>query len=124
MILTLGGNDLLRGLPPGEARANLDAILGRADDRGVPVLLVPMVAPGNYGPDYKAAFDAIYPELAAAHGALLAEPFLQPILSLPERAKAMADYVQADGLHPNKDGVALVVAALGPRVLSLLDRVE
>lgn len=124
MILTLGGNDLLRGLPPEEARGNLDAILDRTDERGIPVLLIPMPAPGNYGPDYKAAFDAIYPELAAKHGARLAQPFLQPILSLPDRAKAMTQYVQADGLHPNKDGVALIVEALGQDVLALLERVE
>ncbi|WP_419762706.1 arylesterase [Defluviimonas aestuarii] len=124
MILTLGGNDLLRGLQPEDARANLDAILDRTDERGIPVLIVPMSAPGNYGPDYKAAFDAIYPDLAAEHGALLAPPFLQPILSLDDRAQAMAEYVQTDGLHPNAQGVALIVEALGPEVLSLLERVE
>ncbi len=124
MIVTLGGNDVLRGLPPGEARANLDAILTKADDRGIPVLLVPIEAPGNYGPDYKAEFDAIYADLAAKHGALLADPFLAPILSLPDRQKALADYIQPDGLHPNAKGVALVVAALGPKVLELLARTE
>lgn len=122
MIVTLGGNDVLRGLPPGEARANLDAILTKADGRGIPVLLVPIEAPGNYGPDYKAEFDAIYADLAAKHGALLAGPFLAPILSLPDRQKALADYIQPDGLHPNAKGVALVVAALGPKVLELLAR--
>lgn len=124
MILTLGGNDLLRGLPPGEARANLDAILTKAGDRGIPVLLVPMQAPGNYGPDYKAEFDAIYAGLAEKHGAILADPFLAPILALPDRQKALADYLQPDGLHPNARGVALVVAALGPKVLELLARTE
>ncbi|MGB3313639.1 MAG: arylesterase [Albidovulum sp.] len=124
MILTLGGNDLLRGLPPEEARGNMDAILARIEGKGIPVLLVPMSAPGNYGPDYKTRFDAIYPELAVAHDAILTQPFLTPILSLPDRAKALADYVQPDGLHPNRDGVALVVETLGPQVLTLLDRVE
>ena len=124
MIITLGGNDLLRGIPPQEARANLDAILTRADDKGIPVLLVPMQAPGNYGPDYKADFDAIYAGLAESHGALLAEPFLAPILALPDRQKALADYVQPDGIHPNAAGVALVVEALGPKVLELLARAE
>ncbi len=124
MIVTLGGNDLLRGLPPEAARANLEAILERTEARGIPVLLVPMTAPGNYGPDYKAEFDAIYPELAAAHGALLAEPFLAPILALPDRARAVADYFQPDGLHPNAQGVALVVAALGPEVLKLIERID
>jgi acyl-CoA thioesterase-1 len=124
MILTLGGNDLLRGIPPEEARANLDAILAKADGRGIPVLLVPMQAPGNYGQDYRDSFDAIYPDLAAKHGAILAEPFLAPILALPDRQKALANYVQPDGLHPNAKGVALVVEALGPKVLELLARAE
>jgi acyl-CoA thioesterase I len=124
MIVTLGGNDLLRGLPPEEARANLDAILTRADAAGLPVLLVPMVAPGNYGPDYKAAFDAIYPDLATTHGAILGQPFLQPILAQPDRQAAMNDLMQPDGLHPNAKGVALVIEALGPEVLTLLGRVK
>ncbi len=124
MIVTLGGNDLLRGLPPDEARTNLDAILSRADAAGLPVLLIPMVAPGNYGPDYKSAFDAIYPDLATAHGATLAPPFLQPILSQPDQQAAMNELMQPDGLHPNAKGVALVVEALGPTVLALLDRIR
>jgi acyl-CoA thioesterase-1 len=124
MIVTLGGNDLLRGLPPEEARANLDAILTRADAAGLPVLLVPMAAPGNYGPDYKSDFDAIYPDLAKAHGAILGRPFLQPILAQPDRQAAMNDLMQPDGLHPNAKGVALVVDVLGPEVLALIDRVK
>lgn len=124
MIVTLGGNDLLRGLPPEEARANLDAILARVEAKGLPVLLVPMLAPGNYGPDYKASFDAIYADLAADHGAILADPFLAPILALPDRQQALADYIQPDGLHPTAKGVALVVEALGPKVLELLRRTE
>ncbi|MCB2129909.1 MAG: arylesterase [Rhodobacteraceae bacterium] len=121
MILTLGGNDLLRGIAPEDARANLDAIIQTALARNIPVLLVPMSAPGNFGPDYKAAFDAIYPDLAAKYGLHLAQPFLQPILDLPDRKAAFAEYVQRDGLHPNSKGVALVVAALGPEVLGLID---
>jgi acyl-CoA thioesterase-1 len=124
MIVTLGGNDLLRGLPPEEARANLDAILTKADAAGLPVLLIPMVAPGNYGPDYKEAFDAIYPDLAKVHGAILGQPFLQPILSQTDRQAALNELMQPDGIHPNARGVALVVEALGPVVLALLDRVE
>ncbi len=124
MIVTLGGNDLLRGLPPEEARANLDAILARIAEKGLPVLLVPMVAPGNYGPDYKTRFDAIYAELAAKHGAILADPFLAPILAMPDRQQALADYIQPDGLHPTAKGVAVVVETLGPKVLELLRRAE
>lgn len=124
MIVTLGGNDLLRGLPPEETRANLDAILSKADERGMPVLLVPMAAPGNYGAEYKAAFDAIYPDLAKTHGATLAKPFLAPILSQPDRETALRELMQADGLHPNPKGVALVVEALGPEVAALVGKVQ
>ncbi len=80
VIVTLGGNDMLRGLPPSEARANLDGILAKAQARGLPVLLVGMQAPGNWGPEYKTEFDAIYPELAAAYPVLLADSFFGPLL--------------------------------------------
>jgi len=89
----------------------------------VPVLLVPMAAPGNYGPDYKEAFDAIYPDLANKYGATLAPPFLAPILAEPDRQAAMNTLMQADGIHPNAKGVALVVEALGPEVMSLIARI-
>ncbi|MEZ5777620.1 MAG: arylesterase [Paracoccaceae bacterium] len=124
VIVTLGGNDLLRGVPPEEARANLDGILKSIARRDLPVLLVPMSAPGNYGEDYQTAFDAIYPALAKEYAAALSPPFLSAILDIPDRETAFATYVQADGLHPNAKGVALIVEALGPDVLKLLKRAE
>ncbi|MDG4649590.1 arylesterase [Roseibacterium sp. SDUM158017] len=125
MIVALGGNDLLRGLPPGTSRANLDGILAEAEARGLPVLLVGLNAPGNYGPDYKAEFDAIYPELAAQYGAIHVESFLGALerAADADRAGAIARYMQPDGLHPNAEGVALIVEALGPEVEALLERV-
>lgn len=122
MIVALGGNDLLRGLDPEASRANLDGIVQAGQTAGVAVMLVGMTAPGNYGPDYKTAFDAIYPDLAAQYGTLYAEDFLGAITGLPDRAAAMATYVQPDGLHPNAAGVALIVGALGPVVEDLLAR--
>ena len=122
LIVALGGNDLLRGLPPEASRANLEGILIAARDAGVPVLLVGMEAPGNYGPEFKAAFDAIYPDLAAQYGALHAESFLGPLTQAAEAdpRAALASYMQADGIHPNAAGVALIVEALGPVVESLI----
>lgn len=122
MIVALGGNDILRAIPPEVARRNLDAILARTEAEGIPTLLVPMSAPGNYGPDYKRDFDAIYPDLAARHGAILSDDFLAPILKLPDRAATLRDLMQPDGIHPNAQGVSLIVAAIGPRVLELLNR--
>jgi acyl-CoA thioesterase-1 len=79
-------------------------------------------APGNFGPDYRAAFEAIYRDLAATHDTLLVRDFLAPIVAQADRAAARAAYMQADGLHPNADGVALIVAEMGPAVLALIDR--
>ena len=122
LIVALGGNDLLRGLPPEASRANLEGILQAAATAGVPVLLVGMEAPGNYGPEFKAAFDAIYPDLAAQYGALHAESFLGPLTQAAEAdpRAALASYMQSDGIHPNAAGVALIVEALGPVVESLI----
>jgi acyl-CoA thioesterase-1 len=120
MIVALGGNDLLRGIDPAVVRANLDGILGSAEGRGVPVLLVGITAPGNYGPEYQRDFDAVYVDLAREHGALMVPSFLGAIEMLPDRASAMSTYMQPDGIHPNAAGVALVVEALGPEVLRLV----
>ncbi len=122
MIVALGGNDLLRGIDPAISRANLRAILDAADEAEVEVLLIGLSAPGNYGPDYKAAFDRIYPDLAERYGVLYAPDFLA---GLGEAAKAgqAADLIQEDGIHPNAKGVALIVAALGPSVLDLVARI-
>jgi acyl-CoA thioesterase-1 len=123
VIVALGGNDFLRGLPPEAVRANLDAILAEIGSRGLPVLLVGMQAPGNFGAEYKAAFDAIYPDLAEAHGAALFPDFLQGLADLDDPALVVRDYLQGDAVHPNAAGVALIVARMGPEVLALVDRV-
>jgi acyl-CoA thioesterase-1 len=126
MIVTLGGNDMLRGLDPAGSKANLDGILKEAAARGLPVLLVAMKAPGNFGPEYKAAFDGMYGELAAQYGAVLAEDFFAGLRAAgadPGDPASMAAYMQADGIHPNPEGVKLIVEGLGPKVQELLGRV-
>ncbi len=126
LIVTLGGNDLLRGLDPSEARRNLDAILQEAAARNLPVLLVGLKASANFGPEYKAAFDAMYPELAASYGALLAEDFFAGLRSAgadPGDPASMAAFMQADGIHPNPEGVRLIVEGLGPKVAELVAKI-
>lgn len=120
LIVTLGGNDMLRGLPPAEARANLTAILQGAEAKGLPVLLVAMKAPGNYGADYKAEFDAIYPDLAAEFGALLYPGFFDALTAGAPDPAAVQPFMQADGIHPNAEGVQRIVADLGPHVEALI----
>ncbi len=120
LIVALGGNDLLRGIDPGVSRANLDGILSEARGRGLPVLLVGMDAPANYGADYKAAFDAMYPELAQRHGALHHPNFLNALAVMEDRALVLQTYMQGDAIHPNAKGVALIVKDLGPVVAELV----
>ena len=124
MIVALGGNDLLRGIPPEASRANLQGILEAAEQAGVEVLLVGLRAPGNYGPDYQQAFDAMFPDLAERYDVLHVESFLAPLAdAAADTAAALAAYMQADGIHPNAAGVAVIVEALGPEVERLIGRV-
>ncbi len=124
LILELGANDMLRGLDPALAKANLTAILDKAKAKGLPVLLVGITAPGNYGADYKAAFDAIWPDLSSRYDTLLVTDFLAPVRAAVNAGTPMADIVQDDGLHPNAKGVALIVAETGPKVVELLSRAK
>ncbi|MEO6298950.1 MAG: arylesterase [Paracoccaceae bacterium] len=124
MIVNLGGNDLLRGLDPAQAQANLDKILAVAQAKNLPVLLVGLKSSGNFGPDYKAAFDAIYPTLSAKYKTLLFPDYFAPLKQNSDDPAALTAYLQGDGIHPNVQGVALVVDAMGPLVLQLLTEVK
>lgn len=124
MIVTLGGNDVLRGVDPSDTRANLDGILDVADARDLPVLLIGLYASRNYGADFKAAFDAIHPELAEDHGALYEPNFFEGIAGDNSDPSASRQWMQADGIHPNAEGVKRIVERLGPRVRELIAQVE
>jgi acyl-CoA thioesterase-1 len=116
-IVELGANDALRGIDPKQARASLDAILGKFKQRNVDVLLAGMYAPRNWGEDYRRTFDAIYPELSQQYGTLLYPFFLDGIV-------ADAKLNQGDGLHPTKEGVAHIVARILPLAEDLVGRVK
>ena len=120
LIVALGGNDLLRGIDPAASRANLSGILQVAEARSLPVLLVGMEAPSNYGAEYKAAFDGMYSELAEEFGALYHENFLGALLDGNDRQTALAELMQGDAIHPNAAGVELIVGDIGPRVVELV----
>lgn len=113
VMVGLGGNDMLRGLPPAETRANLDAILTELDKREIPALLTGMLAAPNMGKDYVAAFNPIYPALAAKHKAPLVPFFLQAVIG---NDKLMLD----DHVHPNPAGVEKIVAATKDEVAKAL----
>jgi acyl-CoA thioesterase-1 len=117
VILELGANDALRGADPKATRASLDAIIRRLKARKIAVLLAGMYAPRNFGPDYVTAFDAIYPDLAAAHGLIL-YPFILDGVAGDQALN------QADGLHPTAAGVDIMVGRMLPQAEELVARVR
>lgn len=121
MIVALGGNDVLRGIDPALSRTNLEAILGAAQAADVAVLLVGMQAPGNFGAEYKAAFEGIFPDLSAQYNTLLVPNFFAGLGDDPEQVIAL---MQADGIHPNAKGVRRIVDAFGPSVLELVEKAQ
>ncbi len=103
VILELGGNDMLRGISPADTRANFDAMLAELQQRGIPVLLMGMRAPPNYGPEYQQQFDGIYSDMAAKYGVKLVPFWLEAIYRDPA-------LFQADRLHPTAPGINALVA--------------
>jgi acyl-CoA thioesterase-1 len=112
-LVELGGNDGLRGLDPAATYENLEAILTEFAAAGVPVLLAGMLAPRNLGSDFATEFDAIFPQLAARRDVAFYPFFLDGVALRPELN-------QADGIHPNEAGVAVIVERILPSVIQLI----
>ena len=113
VLVELGANDGLRGLPTEQLEANLDAILARIREAGAAVLLAGMEAPRNFGADYATAFRAVYERLAARHDVAFYPFFLKGVAMEPALN-------QADGIHPNVAGVAEIVRRILPHVVALV----
>jgi acyl-CoA thioesterase-1 len=113
VILELGANDALRGTDPAVTRAALSDIITKLQARKIAVLLCGMVAPPNYGSDYAAKFNTIYPDLSKSFGVPLYPFFLDGVA-------ADSKLNQADGMHPTADGVDVIVKNILPTVEALL----
>ncbi len=103
VLISLGGNDMLRGLPPAQTRANLDTILTELGKRNIRAVLMGMLAPPNLGADFARDFGTIYPALARKHDAALVPFFLQAVQGKP-------DLIQGDHIHPTARGIEEIVA--------------
>ncbi|OJU10721.1 MAG: arylesterase [Alphaproteobacteria bacterium 64-11] len=114
-IIELGSNDMLRGIPPAETEKNLAAILKKLKAANVKVLLTGMMAQRNLGEEYVKAFDAIYPRLAGEYGVLFYPFFLDGVAMNPKLN-------QADGMHPNPQGVKVIVSRMLPLVQKLIHK--
>ena len=113
VIVELGGNDALRGLPPAGTRRNLDGIIKRVKEKGAKVILAGMLAPPNMGKAYTAAFNPIFPDLAQSHNVPLYAFFLDGVIQNPA-------LMLPDGVHPNAKGVAVIVERILPIVSQTL----
>jgi acyl-CoA thioesterase-1 len=114
VIVELGGNDGLRALPPDEMAANIDSILERLADADIEVLLAGMLAPPNLGRAYGDEFKAVFPQLAEEHDVPLYPFFLEGVAAEPSLN-------QQDGIHPNAEGIEVIVERMLPAVGSWLD---
>jgi len=114
VMVELGANDALRGIDPASTEHNLDTIFAKLREAKVTIWVIGMMSPRNLGPEYVKAFDAIYPKLAAKYQAALYPFILDGVADHPELA-------QADGMHPNPEGVNVVVAHMLPFVNKNLD---
>jgi len=112
-IVELGANDGLRGLDPARMEANLAAILDALRAKRIPVLLTGMLAPPNLGAEYGEAFRAAFTRLGARPGVIFDPFYLDGVAGDPALN-------QADGIHPNPEGVRRIVARLTPLVERLI----
>ena len=115
IILELGANDALRGLPPEGADKALREIMDKAKAKNLPVLILGMKAPPNLGSDYQTKFDAIYPKLAEDYGAALYPFYLDGVAADPKLN-------QQDGMHPNDAGLAIIIQRLEPVVANFVSK--
>ena len=113
-MVALGGNDMLRGLEPSQSLENLDNILAELERQSIPTLLAGMLAPTNMGAAYQQEFDAIYPTLAARYDVVYYPFFLDGVALDPQLN-------QADGLHPNRAGVDVMIDKMFASIEALLD---
>jgi acyl-CoA thioesterase I len=117
VIVELGANDALRGTDPKVTRAALTDILTQLKARKIAVLLCGMLAPPNYGSDYSAQFNAIYPDLSKSFGVPLYPFFLDGVAT-------DAKLNQADGMHPTAEGVDVIVKNILPTVQAFLGAIS
>ena len=117
VIIELGGNDALQGIPPEGTKAAIGKVIEKVQARGLPILLAGQEAPPNMGKDYAERFRALYADLAARYDLIFYPFFL-------EGAALNDGLMQADGIHPNSKGVKVIVDNIMPKVDELLAKIR
>ena len=119
VVVSLGGNDLLRGIDPENTKENLEKISKIIKERNLDLVIIGLEAPLNYGEEYKKVFDSIYPDLAKKYEAYYIKNLFTPLLEVTNFNNIPMQYMQSDGVHPNKEGVSLIVNFIAPTIKSL-----
>ena len=112
---------MLRGIAPEVVRASMIGILEVIKEANIPLMIVGSYAPNNYGSDYKKDFDRIFPELAQDYDAFYLSSLFDPFIANGDLNQNMSQFFQADGLHPNAEGVTRIIESIGPVFLKLIE---
>ena len=115
-------NDMLRGLDPNLAYANLKQIMDKLEAKNMATLLIGHLGPLNYGAGYKADYDGAFEKLSASYDTVFYPFFFKKLMAADGVTPNLQLYFQADGMHPNAAGVQAVVADMGPYVLRALQQ--
>jgi len=115
LVIELGANDGLRGLPVAQMKRNLDEIITRAKARNITVILTGMEAPPNYGPLYTAEFRQVFRDLADSHDVVFVPFYLDGVAGIPALNNS-------DGIHPNAEGARIIAGTIWRALEPVLDK--
>ena len=118
VAISLGANDMLRGIPPKFSKENLSKMILKIKDKNLPILLIGISSIENFGPEYKNEFDLIFSELSRKFDILLYPNLMAPVI---ENENDLSKYLQEDMLHPNEKGVEIIVQAILPTFIDFIE---
>ncbi len=118
VAISLGANDMLRGIPPKFSKENLSKMILKIKDKNLPILLIGITSIENFGPEYKNEFDLMFSELSQKFDISLYPNLMAPVI---ENENDLSNYLQEDMLHPNEKGVEIIVRAILPTFFDFIE---
>ena len=118
VAISLGANDMLRGIPPKFSKENLSKMILKIKDKNLPILLIGITSIENFGSDYKNEFDLMFSELSRKFNISLYPNLMAPVI---ENENELSNYLQEDMLHPNEKGVEIIVQAILPTFIDFIE---
>ncbi len=118
VAISLGANDMLRGIPPKFSKENLSKMILKIKDKNLPILLIGITSIENFGPEYKNEFDLMFSELSRKFNISLYPNLMAPVI---ENENELSNYLQEDMLHPNEKGVEIIVQAILPTFIDFIE---